>query len=307
MFQTAFENIAILVICMIIGFAARRGGILSQKDTPILSSVLVNITLPALMIMSMQREFDFYIFRNSIFVMVAAVILHMTIFALAILITKALKSDGGEKSVFIFSLVFPNMGFMGIPVIYAIYGADAMFYTAMINAVFNIVLLTLGIFIMMGGSRKGISLKSIFLNKLILATFTGFFLFAFSIKLPEVLGRSFNMIAGITTPLAMIIIGSILAENNLKTAFKGLKIYIIVLFRLIIFPLAVFFVLRLIIIDRAALVALTMLSAMPVAAIAAIFAAQYEKEPGLASRLVFISTTLSLFTIPLMVTIIESF
>jgi len=294
---------------MIIGFAARRGGVLSSKDTPALSSVLVNITLPALMIVSMQREFDPYLFRHSIFAMAAAAILHILAFALGVFLTKLLKSVDSEKIVFVFSLTFPNMGFMGIPVIYAIYGADAMFYTAMINSVFNVALLTLGIYIMMGigSGGQGISLKSVLLNKLIIATFTGFFLFAFSIRLPEVLGSGLSMVAGITTPLSMIIIGSILAENNLKTAFKGFKIYIIVLFRLIIFPLMMFFALRLIITDPAMLTTLTILSAMPVAAITAIFAAQYDKEPGLASRMVFISTVLSLFTIPLMVTIIEMF
>ena len=307
MFQTAFESIALLVICMAIGFAAKKGQVIKNKDMPGLSGLTLNIALPCFMIMSMQREFDIYIFRNSLMVMALAAVIHTVCLLLSLPVTKILKAGEEEKPVLMFAFTFPNIGLMGIPIIYAMYGAEAMFYAAMINVVFNVMLFTAGMAIMRGGAERGrINFKTIVLNKLMLATIIGFLLFLFSVRLPSVLGTALSLVGNMTTPLAMIVIGSMLADNELKSVLNGYKVYAAVLFRLLIIPLLVFFTLRSVIADELAVTVLTVLTAMPVAVIVAIFAAEHNKEPQMASKLVFISTVLSIFTIPLIVLITSS-
>jgi len=301
----ALENIFLLVMCMAVGFIARKGKVLKSGDMPGLTSLILNITLPALLIMAMQREFEMEAFRGSLVVMALSVIIHFTVLGLGLIIVKAMKSEGTEKVVLLMALLFPNVGFMGIPLIYSIYGQEAMLYTAMLNSVTNTLVPTLGIAILLGaGGRDKINVKSILLNKIILSTLIGFALFVFSIQIPELLGRGLSMVGSATTPLSMIIIGSMLAENDMKGVFLGWKVYVVALFRLIIFPLTVFFVLSRLMEDRMAVTVITMLTAMPVAAITAILAAEHDKEPQLASKIVFITTILSVVTIPIMVTIV---
>jgi len=305
MSQAALENIFLLVMCMAIGFAARKGKVLKAGDTPGLTALTLNITLPALLIMAMQREFEAYAFRGSLVVMSLTIMIHIVSLAAAMLIVRTLKVKGTERAVLLLALLFPNMGFMGIPLIYAMYGQEAMLYTAVINSVLNTLVPTLGIAILLGaGSRRSINVRSILLNRIILSTLIGFSLFIFSIRIPELIADGLRMIGSATTPLSMIIIGSMLAENDLKSVFFGWKIYVVALFRLIVFPLAVFFVLSRVVEDRLAVTVLTMLTAMPVAAITAILAAEHEKEPQLASKIVFITTVLSIITIPMIATII---
>jgi len=301
----ALENIFLLVMCMAVGFIARKGKVLKAGDMPGLVALILDITLPALLIMAMQREFEVEAFRGSLVVMGLAIMINIVALAIALLITKAMKVTGAERAVLILGLVFPNMGFMGIPLIYAMYGQEAMLYTAMANSVANVVVPTVGIAILLGaGSRSQIKLKSVLLNKIILATIIGFALFVFSVQIPELIGNGLSMIGGATTPLSMIIIGSMLGENDLKGVFLGWKIYIVALFRLIVFPLMVFVVLSRFVEDRSAITILTTLTAMPVAAITAILAAEHDKEPQLASKVVFITTVLSIATIPLMLMIV---
>jgi len=302
---TAIENISLLVMCMAVGFIARKGKALKAEDMPGLTSLILNITLPALLIMALQREFEMEAFRGSLVVMALTVVIHIAILGTGLLIVKVLKVKDAEKAVLLLALLFSNGGFMGIPLIYAMYGQEAMLYTAVSNSVMNTFVPTVGIAILLGaGSRSKINVKSILFNRIIISTLIGFMLFVLSIRIPTLLGNGLQMIGSATTPLSMIIIGSMLAENELKGVFSGWRIYVVALFRLIVFPLVVFFVLSSIIEDQMAVTVLTMLTAMPVAAITAILAAEHDKEPQLASKIVFITTILSIFTIPLLVTVV---
>jgi len=290
---------------MAIGFAARRGKVLSDKDTPGLTSVTLNIMFPALLIMAMQREIEAGALASSFMVIALTLIIHAACLILGFFILKGLKVKGDERIVLFLALLFPNMGFMGIPLINAMYGQESVLYAALISSVMNAMVPTVGIMIILGsGGREHINVKSILLNKLVLSTIIGFTLFAFQIRIPTLLGNGLTMIGSATTPLSMIIIGSMLAANDLKSVFFGWKIYVVALFRLMVFPLLVLLALRPIIADGLAVTVLTMLTAMPVAAITAIMAAEHGKEPQLASKIVFITTILSIFTIPLMVMVV---
>ena len=289
---------------MSIGFIARKSKVLSSGDTTALTTVLLNVTLPALLIMSMQMDFDRTVFFNSLFVLVTAIGVKIACLFAVIPIVKLLKADRSEGKVLRCSMAFSNTTFMGIPIIYAVFGSDALMYAAMGSVAANVSLFTAGAAVMRG-NRAQLNIKTILLNKLIIAIFIGFVLYVFSIRIPHVLGTGLSMIGGATTPLSMIVIGSILAENELKSVFLGWKMYIAIFMRLIVLPLVVFFLLSLFVADEKIVSIITILIAMPVAAVVAILAAQYENEPLLASRIVFVSTVLSVISIPLIISVIS--
>ena len=303
MFTLALKNISVLVICMAMGFAAKKGKIIDEKGIPLLSAILVNISLPCLMLMSMQREFEFSLFKSALLVIFITLILHMGEWIVALIANKLLKADADESVIWTFSLIFANMSYMGIPVIESMYGSDILFYASMINMVFNIFVFTLGIKLMQKSGK--VNVKAIFLNKPIVATMLGFLMFVCSIRIPELFSKPLLMVGNMTTPLSMIIIGAILASNDLKTVFSGWKIYVVAFLRLLGIPLLLLVILRLFIADTMLITVLVMLSAMPVAAITAIFATEYNRNPSLASKMVFITTVLSVFTIPVVAKILS--
>jgi len=303
MFTLALKNISVLVICMAMGFIAKKGKVIDEKGIPVLSAILVNITLPCLMLMSMQREFDASLFSSSMLIIAITLVLHVGEWLIAYFMMKWLKADEDESVIWTFSLIFANMSYMGIPVIESMYGKDALFYASMANMVFNMFVFTLGIKIMQKSGNM--NLKAIFFNRPIVATVTGFIMFLCSIKLPEVISKPVSMVGNMTTPLSMIIIGCILAGNDLKTVFSGRKVYVVTFLRLLGIPLLLLVILRLFVKDEMLITVLVMLSSMPVAAITAIFAAEYGRKPSLASKMVFLTTVLSVFTIPVMAKILS--
>ena len=108
-----------------------------------------------------------------------------------------------------------------------------------------------------------------------------------------------------TTPISMIIIGAMLSDINIKEVLFDWKIYFISFMRLIFAPLMTLYVLRILCVQGLILKVLVVLQSMPVAATAAVFAEQYNKNKELTSKCIFMTTLLSMFTIPLINQLIQ--
>jgi len=147
------------------------------------------------------------------------------------------------------------------------------------------------------------NVKPILLNPALLGTVLGFGFFLFSVKLEGPLRDAVTDLSAMTTPLSMLVVGSILAKSDPRKVFSGWKMYPVLAGRLLIIPLAALLILRPFIHNQTMLGVLVLLGAMPVASLTAIFAEKYKSGSGqnaeLASRLIFLSTVFSLVTIPL--------
>ena len=110
-----------------------------------------------------------------------------------------------------------------------------------------------------------------------------------------------------TTPLSMIIIGSLLTEIKLSETLTGLSIFYVSAIRLLILPLVVIFLSVLFGIKEIVLGVPALATAMPIGALVPIFAEKYGADALLASRAVFLSTLLSMITIPAVVALIQLF
>ena len=107
-----------------------------------------------------------------------------------------------------------------------------------------------------------------------------------------------ELLGDLTTPLSMLIIGSMLCESPAKECFFNKKLYLIVFIRLIFIPICIYFILKGIINDKLLLSIPVILTSMPIATNAAIMANKYKANESLASQLVFLSALLSIITIP---------
>ncbi len=301
MFWIVFNNLVTLFICMAVGFIAKKVKLIDDRLSKGLSDLLVNITLPATIIVSMQKPFSTEIMGESLIVLFVSAIIYLSGAAIGFLLIKLLKPGFSERGVWYFALMFPNVGYMGFPVSEAIFGKEITFYTSIANMSFNFLVFTLGIIFISKSSKTAqkMNLKAIVFNIPIITTFLGLSFFALSIKVPASVLNAFSMLGNMTTPLSMIIIGAVLAKNKLNTVFKGWKMYVITAFRLIIIPISFFFLLRMFISNQTILNLVIILACMPAAALTAIFAAKYDANELLASQIVFITTLLCLITIPL--------
>ncbi|MBA1336141.1 MAG: Malate permease [Firmicutes bacterium] len=139
------------------------------------------------------------------------------------------------------------------------------------------------------------------MNPGIVGAVLGLMLFLLSIKLPWPLYRSLEILGSTTTPLSMIVVGSILANIDVRKMFEDLKVFWVSAIRLILLPVAVFFILRVIGFEGLLVAIPVLITAMPAAANAAIMAEKYGGDSELGSKIVFVSTMLSLLTMPLII------
>ena len=144
---------------------------------------------------------------------------------------------------------------------------------------------------------------SSFVTPAAVASVLGFGFFVGNIALPEALGGALGILGDTTTPLSMVLIGSIIARMDYRKAIGKARLYATSLYRLALFPLALFGALRAMGLRGLLLSLPVILAAMPVAANSAILAEAYGGDSETASSLVLVSTILSLLTIPVLAAI----
>ncbi|TQQ84816.1 AEC family transporter [Peptacetobacter hominis] len=297
-FMDIFTQVAILFIIILVGYFVRRFNMLDDESTSKLSSLVMNIFLPAMIITAMQIDFEAELIPK----MLSLFVVSMVMFAVSIIISFIMKlfvKSESELGIYQYALVFSNSGFMGYPVVEAVLGSGGIFYAAIFNLPFNFICFTLGVyFLSKGRPGKKFSLKSM-VNSSIIAVVIGLILFFTKTKLPVFINEPLVLLGNVTTPLSMLVIGSMLAGSSATECFKMPKMYILTFLRLIVIPVAVFIVLKPFNFDSLVMAIPVVIGAMPSAANTAIMANEYGADVSLASQAVFFTTLFSVVSIPL--------
>ncbi len=295
----------VLFLLMAVGFAAGKASFLDEAGNRAISRLLVNFILPALIVHSMQRPFTPDMMSLAYSTLGFSLVSYALAFPLAFLLVKALRARGGERGAHAFGAIFSNCAFMGFPVIEAILGKDAIFAASVANIPFQIFAFSLGPVMLAGSAGRGVKLGlRSFVTPAAVSAFVGFGLFASRIALPAALSDALGLLGGTTTPLSMVLIGSIVSRMDWKKAIAGPRVYATSAFRLAAFPLVLYVILKAIGAEGLSLFVPVVLAAMPVAANSAILAQAYGGDYETASSLVLVSTIMSIATIPLLAALV---
>ncbi len=299
------NSIIILFIMMAIGYAAYRMKVIDRQGAKGLSSFLVNISLPCLIIVSMQIPLTEETFGSTIEMFAVAAVYYLISFAFAFAIPRFLSKDIHEIGVMKFMLVFSNLGFMGIPVTAAIFGTGAVFYTSLVMLPFGLLVFSAGILMLRQDMGNSLDPK-LFLNSGILSSLIGLVFFFTGFSIPSPFIDVLQILGDLTTTLAMVVVGALLATLPISGMFGDLRIYFISFLRLIAIPFAVYLVLTPFVKDPLFIGIAVLLASMPVAANSVLLAEEYDVDSTLASKGVFISTLLSLITVPVVAVLLIS-
>lgn len=301
------NQILVLFFIILIGYIARKKNLINEDINKGLSRIMVDITLPALIMYNIINvELNIKILNNLILLTIITFISYLFVLLLSSIISNKITNDPNRQTIFKCLLVFANVGYMGLPVLNAIYPARGIFYGIINNIIFNIILWTYGVYIFIqqdNPSSKGIKLNKILSNGL-LAVILGFILLGLNINLGPI-KDALNSLGGMTFPLSMLIIGSSLTNVKLRTIIRDKHLYYLSLLKLIIIPIIGLFILNLFNIPIIIRNISVILLAMPAGAIGVILAEQYNGDYKFASEGVFITTLCSIVTIPLIVLLIN--
>ena len=295
------SKIVSLFLIILIGVYGTKRRIINEEVNKGLRRILLEITLPLLVINSFSFEFKDGMGRNVLMAFIYSVAFMIVGTIISYIFLTPFKGD--KKRILHFANVFSNCGFIGFPIINSLYGAEGVVYTSIFNMVFNIALWTYGILIFSDKVSKK-NIKQVVLNPAIIAVYLGIDIMLFNIKLPSFLLDTIKSVGDMTAPISMIIVGSILSRVKIKDVFKEVSIYYGALIKLIIIPLGLLLIKKALNENTTIINTIIIIQAMPAAAMTSIFAADFNKEKEYASIVVFITTLLSIITIPIISKII---
>ncbi|UWD47007.1 AEC family transporter [Clostridioides difficile] len=298
-FSNIFIQVAVLFIIILVGYFVRKFNLLDEYCTSKLSNLTMTIFLPSMIISSMQINFDNKMIQKILLLLFISLVMYIVSIVIAFLLKYILKcEDTKDLGIYQYIVVFSNVAFMGYPVIEAVLGHEAIFYTAIFNLPFNLFSFTLGIYLLSKGSTtKGFSMKSL-ISPATIAVVIGLFLFITGLRLPQFINDPLEMLGSMTTPISMIIIGSLLANSSAIDCFVNKRLYLVTIVRLLVLPVIIYFILKGWVNDKMILAIPVVISSMPAAANTAIFANQYDSNVTLASQCVFFTTLFSVISIP---------
>ena len=297
--QVIINIMAELFIMIVIGYLLFKVGVFDKNFNQKLTKLILHVTMPALIISSVLSVTSTPAAGTVKTTFIASVIIYLIMPFVGIIVAKLIKVDLKKQGLYGFMMTYSNVGFMGFPVISALYGATGVFYTAIINIIFNVTAFTIGVLILKygGGSKSGISFGKLFSPGMLFSA-AAVLIYMFNVDLPYIVDKTINSIGSTTTPLAMLLMGSTLATIPLTHVFNEGKVYVFCFIKQIIIPIILYPTIRFFIKDTMLFEVIIVLMMMPIATNAIMFAIEHGNDEKLAAKSVFISTVMSIFTVP---------
>lgn len=295
------ENIEIMVILftiVVLGYALCKLGYMGDKFDQKLSSIVIDVTCPALILSSvMGTELPD---RSLILPLLGIGFLtYILLLVFGFWVPRFVAKSRDEQGMIGFALMFANVGFIGYPIVSAIFGPKAVFYAALLNIPNTFFIFTAGVMLVKGEhNMKSLSAKVLF-SPAMIAAFVAALMVAFGVRTPDIIARPVTMVGNITIPAALMVIGSSMARLPLKEIIGSPKVYVASLLRLVVVPLSVYFLFRFCGVSDVINNINTVIIAMPVASYGTMFCLKYGRNPSLMTEMTFVTTLGSILTIPL--------
>ena len=298
-----FEVMITLFVIVVVGYAAGKLGYMGDDFDRKLSSLVINWTCPAL-ILSSSMTGDLPDRQYILPLLGISVLTYVVLTALAWGFSRLLTKRIEHRGILSFAMVFGNVGFMGYPVVASIFGHQAVFYAAVLNVVNTFAVFTIGTMMITGGEGSGRERfnKKVLYSTPMLSAYLSMLIVALGIdNIPGYVSQPLTMIGNITVPAALLIIGSSMSQLPLRALLGTPVVYATTLLRLAVLPLGVHFLCRALGFDPFVTNINTVVIAMPVATYGTILCLKYGRDTTLIAELTFITTLLSMLTIPLLV------
>lgn len=297
------EVMITLFVIVVVGYAAGKLGYMGGDFDRKLSSLVINWTCPAL-ILSSSMTGDLPDRQYILPLLGISVLTYVVLTALAWGFSRLLTKRIEDRGILSFAMVFGNVGFMGYPVVASIFGHQAVFYAAVLNVVNTFAVFTIGTMMITGGEgadRERFNKKVLYSTPM-LSAYLSMLIVALGIEdIPGFVSQPLTMIGNITVPAALLIIGSSMSQLPLRALLGTPIVYATTILRLAVLPLGVHFLCRGLGFDPFVTNINTVVIAMPVATYGTILCLKYGRDTTLIAELTFITTLLSMITIPLLV------
>lgn len=302
MAQVILQQALIMLLLIFVGAGCFHGKLLSKATVSEISKLVLTVINPVVILMAYQRELQAELVVNLGWTLLLSALSYAVAMLIAYLAIR--PKEGRETIIERFSCIYSNCGFMGIPLVQAMFGYEGVFYLTAFLTLFNFLVWTHGV-MQISGERDWHSILKVLRSPAIIAIFLGMLFFFTGIRLPALLSETCEMIGALNSPLAMFVAGATIAQTNLPAVLKKPRIFYVCLLKLLVIPTVVILLFQLFPLDSAMEMTVVAATAAPCAAICTMQCIRYEKNAAYASELFGVTTLLSMATMPLMMMLYE--
>lgn len=299
-FSAVIQQMGVLFLIIGLGYAAAKAKLFPANTNRSLAQLVIYITNPCTVLYSVLGS-ERGLSNNQVYLLTGiAVVFFAVVIAAGLILPRLLRCEREKRGMYAFMVTFSNMGFLGFPVVNALFGADAVFYASIFNLIFQLVVYTYGVWLV-SGAEGGFRLHwKTFCSPIILASVAAYIFYLTDLKAPAFVVKTLSMLAGVTSPVCMLVIGIALAAVPLGRVFKNWRIYVISFVKLLGLPLLAYALLSPFVSHPLILGITVVIAAMPVATMSTLLASKYGADEELAASGVFLSTLMSVVTIPVL-------
>lgn len=292
------QQVIVLAILMAVGYIATKKNIINEEVSRGMSGILTNIALPALILSSFQFTYSEDTIKGVITVFVYSLIIHFLTILLAKFFFRKYKKE--ENAVLSFGTVFPNSGFMGLPLILELFGQKKMLYASIFMIPYHTLLWTYGEGLFTGKKKESL-FKKLLSTPSLIAIGLGTIIFIFKINLPYIVSKPLSMFSALTSPLSMFILGQKITKLNLKEIIGDKDIYYGCFIKLIVAPILTFIFLKMISSPSILTGIIVTMQALPTAVLLVVLSQQHDVGADFGSKFTIVSHIISIITIPLII------
>ena len=292
--SAALHQIAVIFIGILAGFVCRKGKVLSEEGTATVSNIVVKIILPFYLFSAILNSGSAVDPKGVLLTLGLSFGMFLLSGLVALVIVPLLRPPAGDRGVYLFETMCGNVTYIGIPVCAAVQGGNAAFYGSLLNIPYNLLCFSLGIWLLAGK----LPLKKI-LNPAFLSGVAAAILYLLRVPVPSVLLDGCAFIGQATSPCAMLVIGSVLGSVPFREIFTEWRAIPYVLIRLVGLGALMALLLSFIDVDPVLKGVVILMASMPAATNSTMLCTIYGGNRALSAKLIFLSTALSIVTIPL--------
>lgn len=294
-FLDTFFEMLVILFGIAAGYLARRLGYLGGETDQKLSKIILNITMPCLIIASVTTGETLPEASKILSTLKVAAVFYGVEMLVAVAAPRILGGTEQQKGVWRYILVFPNVAFIGYPVTVAIFGPEALFYAVILVLPFNLLAYSIGPLMLAGRAKfRWQQLAS----PCIIAAVLALVVALCRLSLPALVGECAAFVGDLTTPLSLLVVGSLLAGLSVKQVFASPRLWALTTLRLLVLPALLRVILGWMQVEPLVAGIAVVLMAMPAAVNGAMLCMEYHGDTECMAQGTFLTTLVSIFTIP---------
>lgn len=304
------EKVIMFAVIIAVSFIAAKIGWLNDNVREGLSKLIIKVTAPLMIFSSIAGlEFEASLITQAGTILLLAYAVVFSLILIGKFYAKIARLDEKTKGAQVALMSFGNVAFLAYPLFEAVFGVIGVFYGAFYHLANDTCFWTIGVAQIdykNKQTRKERLLRLV--NQNMIAILLGVVAFFLQIKFPPVIYDPLVGLGRTTVYLSLVFIGTTMATVNISKTYKKISIYAVVVVKMLIMPLIVVLLLTKVHsfgLTPIAISAVVLQVAMPCMTLVAIMTNELEGNYKYASETVFVTTIISLVTMPVILKLIE--